>query len=88
MTLNFQDEAVTAVEEIAEVAISDTQAIKLIKIDKHGEPAYSMQKWWRTSPDDEWNIGKGFQMTPAQYDTLVEAIRADAGQRDDKSRGN
>lgn len=71
--LDFGIEGITVIEELGSISSSDTQAVKLVKIDKDGKELYSLQKWWKKDPDEEWRVGKGFQLTKDQLKELVKA---------------
>ena len=72
--LDFGIEGITVIEELGSISSSDTQSVKLVKIDKDGRELYSLQKWWNKDPDEEWRVGKGFQLTGEQLKELVKAV--------------
>lgn len=72
--LDFGIEGITVIEELGSISSSDTQAVKLVKIDKDGREMFSLQKWWKKDPDEEWRVGKGFQLTEEQLKELVKAV--------------
>lgn len=73
--LDFKEEGVKFVEELGSVESSDTQSIKLVKIEKEGEELYSFQKWWKKDPDDGWIIGKGFRLSEEQLNQLLKQVK-------------
>lgn len=72
--LDFGVDGIEVLEELCSIDSSDTQAIKLVKIDKEGTVLYSLQKWWKKDPDEDWRVGKGFQLTPSQFKELATSI--------------
>ncbi|QPX71687.1 hypothetical protein [Bacillus phage SP8] len=54
-------------EVIKEVGVLDTSATQEIRVnivkDDKGRVRVAIQKYWRKSKEDEWNIGKGIFVT-------------------------
>lgn len=75
MGLDFRVDGITVLEELGSVQSSDTQSVKLVKIDKEGTELYSLQKWWKKDPDEEWRVGKGFQLTESQLNELLKKVK-------------
>lgn len=75
--LDFGVEDIEVISELGSIKSSDTQAIKLVKIEKSGKELYSLQKWWKKDPDEDWRVGKGFQLTADQLKELVKAVNKD-----------
>lgn len=73
--LDFKNESIEVIEELGSVASSDTQSVKLVKIIRDGTEMYSFQKWWKKDPDEDWRVGKGFQLTETQLDDLMKQVK-------------
>ncbi|MGP3610348.1 hypothetical protein [Anoxybacteroides rupiense] len=72
--LKFTDEAVKLVQVIGDRRYSSTQAVKTLLIEKNGEKYISLQKWWRKFPDEPWQEGKGFHMSPEEAKDLRNSL--------------
>lgn len=68
--LKFNDDTINVVKVIGEHIKSNTQAIRVILIEKDGKEYISLQKWWRRSADEPWLEGKGFHLEPEEVELL------------------
>lgn len=68
--LKFNEDTVNVVKVIGEHIKSNTQAIRVILIEKNGKEYISLQKWWRRSTDEPWLEGKGFHLEPEEVELL------------------
>lgn len=68
--LKFNDDTINVVKVIGEHIKSNTQAIRVILIEKNGKEYISLQKWWRRSNDEPWLEGKGFHLEPEEVELL------------------
>lgn len=68
--LKFNDDTINVVKVIGEHIKSNTQAIRVILIEKNGKEYISLQKWWRRSTDEPWLEGKGFHLEPEEVELL------------------
>lgn len=68
--LKFNDDTINVVKVIGEHIKSNTQAIRVILIEKDGKEYISLQKWWRRSTDEPWLEGKGFHLEPEEVELL------------------
>lgn len=68
--LKFNSEGVKLVEEVGTILKSRTQSIRVTVIEKDGERFISLQKWWRKSPEEDWQEGKGFHFNLEESTTI------------------
>ncbi|WAB24996.1 hypothetical protein M3_0045 [Lysinibacillus phage vB_LfM_LysYB1] len=69
--MKFTDENVKLIAVIGDQVKSRTQSIKTAIIEKNGEKAISVQKWWRKSSEEPWMEGKGFHFNPEDTEILM-----------------
>lgn len=69
-------------EELSELAISDTQKYRVLKVRDHDTNAVlvSAQKWWRKDANAPWVAGKGFKLTPDMAVVLGQ-LMVDGGRK-------
>lgn len=62
------------VNDVGEVEISNTQKIRVLVLEGEGTPEISIQKWWRPDIDIDWQVGKGFKLSPVEASYLGNII--------------
>ncbi|WCM61382.1 hypothetical protein [Paenibacillus polymyxa] len=72
--LEFLDKEVTLVKIVGDRAISRTQSIKTLVIEREGKKLISFHKWWRKSANQPWQEGKGFDMDFNEASVLISAL--------------
>lgn len=72
--LKFNSEAVSVVKVLCDIKKSDTQAIKVVQIEKDGKEAVSIQKWWKRKEEDPWMEGKGFHLSKEEAEEVRKAL--------------
>ncbi|MNN47735.1 hypothetical protein D3C81_1621690 [compost metagenome] len=74
--LEFKDASVSLVSTIADRALTNTQSVKTLIIEKEGQKLISLQRWWKKSSGEPWEAAKGFHFDLEEAKDVISDLQA------------